>query len=765
MEQAAQWITHGKATPFYARKTFFLNALPEKAVAKVCGLGQFQLYVNGRKVGDHVLDPAWTDYRKSVNVVSFDLAGLLRQGENVIAAEVGNGWFILDPDHYVFHFPPFMPPNPNPYKPFSDVLMFYLELEILCADGSVLTVSSDETFKTAEHMIRHSNVFGSETMDGRLRISGWAEPGMDDSRWANARLVPESSLPAGRLVAQTIPPVRVIHTYEGKYLHTDPEGRLIYDFSQNMAGMLELELKGRRGCEFHIYPAEKLDTDGRADQMAKGWLPIDVCETYIIGQDNDWETMAMTFTYFGGRYIAIELPPDGGAVQNVKAHAISSAGVRSGNFACDDPRFMQIYDLVEKAVEANMLSVHTDCPTIERFAWQEENVLMTPAIMFMKDIRLHMEKFLTDAREAQHTAGDSFRDMEGMPFYPGDGLIPAQAPCYMPNVLPVPGMGSFYDTIAWGSSIILGTRWHYLFYGDLRVVEENYEAGRRYLAHLKTKVNQDGFINHGLGDWGNPDHEYARENIETAFLYADADTLSWFAELLGRDSEAGELREYAERVKRNYNEKLLVKGEHGKWFYRDFSHSDEVFTTQACLALPLYWGMVPEEHMDDVVSTLRGKLLERDCFVAGEVGLPYIIQAMANHGMNDLICRFMLKPEHPSYYAFVLDGETALGEYWESNPRSHCHDMMGHIIEWYYNGLAGIRPVEPGFARIVIRPYLPDGVGSFRCSYRSASGEIQVQVDRVQDAAVLSVTVPEAIKYDIDTSELKQTASNIIVRE
>lgn len=765
MEQTAQWITHGTAVPFYARKTFFLNALPEKAVAKVCGLGQFQLYVNGRKVGDHVLDPAWTDYRKSVNVVSFDLAGLLRQGENVIAAEVGNGWFILDPEHYVFHFPPFMPPNPNPYKPFSDVLMLYLELEILCADGSALTVSSDETFKTAEHMIRHSNVFGSETMDGRLRIPCWAEPGMDDSRWPNARLVPESSLPAGRLVAQTIPPVRVIHTYEGKYLHTDPEGRLIYDFSQNMAGMLELELKGRRGGEFHIYPAEKLDADGRADQIAKGWLPIDVCETYIIGQDDDWETMAMTFTYFGGRYIAIELPPDGGAVQNVKAHAISSAGVRSGNFACDDPRFMQIYDLVEKAVEANMLSVHTDCPTIERFAWQEENVLMTPAIMFMKDIRLHMEKFLTDVREAQHTAGDSFRDMEGVPFYPGDGLIPAQAPCYMPNVLPVPGMGSFYDTIAWGSSIILGTRWHYLFYGDLRIVEENYEAGRRYLAHLKTKVNQDGFINHGLGDWGNPDHEYARENIETAFLYADADTLSWFAGLLGRDSEAGELREYAERVKRNYNEKLLVKDEYGKWFYRDFSHSDEVFTTQACLALLLYWGMVPEEHMDDVVSTLRGKLLERDCFAAGEVGLPYIIQVMAYHGMNDLICRFMLKPEHPSYYAFVLDGETALGEYWESNPRSHCHDMMGHIIEWYYNGLAGIRPLEPGFARIVIRPYLPDGVGSFRCSYRSASGEIQVQVDRVQDAAVLSVTVPETIKYDIDTSELKQTASNIIVRE
>lgn len=744
MNHTAQWITHGTATPFYARKTFSLSAPPERAAAKVCGLGQFQLYANGRKVGDHVLDPAWTDYNKSINFVSFELGDLLRQGENVIAVEVGNGWFLMDQDHYVFQFPSFMPPNPNPYKPYSDVLMLWLELEIVCADGSTVTIQSDETFKTADHMIRHSNVFGSETIDGRMRIPGWADLGMDDASWTEAQFVPEGSLPKGRLSEQTIPPVRIIRTYEGKYLHTDPEGRLIYDFGQNMAGMLELEVKGWRGSTFRIYPAEKLDAEGRADQMAKGWCLVDVCETYIVGQDNAWEQMSMTFTYFGGRYIAIELP-EGGEVRNVTAHAISSAGVRSGSFTCDDPRFMQIYDLIEKTVEANMLSVHTDCPTIERFAWQEENVLMTPAIMFMKDIRLHMEKFLKDAREAQHTVEDYFLDMEGHPFYPGDGLIPAQAPCYIPNVLPVPGMGSFYDTIAWGSSIILGTRWHYMFYGDLRIVEGNYEAGERYLAHLKTKINQEGFINHGLGDWGNPDHEYARENIETAFLYADAITLSWFAKLLDRDSESIEYYAYAEQVKQNYNEKLLVQDRHGKWFYQDYSHADGEFTTQACQALPLYWGMVPEDKISDVTDALRSKLIERGSFVAGEVGLPYIIQTMVKHGMNDLICRFILKPEHPSYYAFVLDGETTLGEYWENNPRSHCHDMMGHIAEWYYTGIAGIQLLEAGFRKVHIDPYMPPSMNEFTCTYQTPLGQIKVQGKRVDGSPVYDISLPKRI--------------------
>ena len=463
----------------------------------------------------------------------------------------------------------------------------------------------------------------------------------------------------------------------------------------------------------------------------------------------------MRFTYFAGRYFAVEKSSEAVEVNDITGEAISSAWKTNGTFQCDDSRYVQIYDLVEKAVEANMVSVHTDCPTLERFAWQEPNHLMAPSIMYMKDGRKLWEKFFMDMRTDQLTENDYFMDLEGNRFYPGAGLIPSQAPCYVHNVLPVPGMGSFFDIIPWGSSGILGVKWHYLFYGDKQVIADNYEMGKKYLEHLKTKQNAEGFLNYGLGDWGNPDNQLARENVETAFLYADAITLAEFAEILGEKEDEVQLRQFAEEIKENYNQRLLVQDEKGKWCYRSFEHTEKLVITQACEALPLYWGMVPEDKVSDVAEAFRQTFLENRAFASGEVGLPYIIQTASRYGMNDLICSFIMKPEHPSYYAFVKEGLTTLGEYWEENPRSHCHDMMGHIIEWYYNGLAGIKPLEPGFKKVLIKPYLPESMNYMKCRYESVSGMIQVILTRKDGRVEVETDIAEGISFEIDCSNLK----------
>lgn len=175
---------------------------------------------------------------------------------------------------------------------------------------------------------------------------------------------------------QRQPAIKVIKTYEGRLAGT-ANGRDIYDFGQNMSGILELELRGKAGDTVKLYPAEKLGPDGDVDQMAKGWMPVDACTTCIVGQDGKWETCRMKFTYFAGRFAAVERGD--AEIRNFKAHAITSAWGAAGSFTCDDLRYNQIYDLVEKTVEANMVSVHTDCPTIERFAWQEPNHLMAPS--------------------------------------------------------------------------------------------------------------------------------------------------------------------------------------------------------------------------------------------------------------------------------------------------------------------------------------------------------------------------------------------------
>lgn len=763
MGSLGRWITNGTAKPFWARKVFEIEKAVKCATAKVCGLGQFHFWMNHEKVEDHELDPGWTDYRKLIQYVTFDVTEQLHSGENVLEVEVGNGWFHKMDEHYSFHFPEFMPPNPNPYRPFGEELVLALELRIVYEDGSESVLHADDSFQVRRHPVVMSNVYGSETIDGRLFEA-------EESEWEQAVLVPKEKEPTGKLIEQCQPPVKVIRSYAGECLG-NVNGREIYDFGQNMSGILEFEAFGKRGDEVRIYPAEKLAENGDVDQMAKGWVNLDSCITYIIGGDDRWEKCRMKFTYFAGRYVAVERvygqeTRQAGSeirIRNVTAHAISSAWKTDGTFSCDDKRYEQIYSLVEKAVEANMVSVHTDCPTIERFAWQEPNHLMAPSIFYMKDGRKLWEKFLLDMRTAQHTADDYFLDMEGNPYYPGEGLMPSQCPCYFPNVLPVPGLGDFYDIIPWGSTCILGTYWHYLFYGDKQIVEENYEAGKRYLEHLKTKVNADGFLNHGLGDWGNPKNELVRENIETAFLYADAKTLAYFAEVLGYAEEKRQLERYADQVKENYNEKLLVWNEElNGWCYRAWDHPDELFLTQAVEALPLYWGMVSEEKEVDVVRAFRYTLEQKNALISGEIGLPYVIQTARKYGMSDLICRYILRDEHPSYYAFVLDGETTLGEYWEKNPRSHCHDMMGHIVEWYYNGIAGIRPLKPGFEKICICPYLPESMHEFACSYESVRGTIRVQVKDCGEEVELTVQVPEQIEFEIDLTELARRGKEIV---
>lgn len=763
MRSLGRWITNGTAKPFWARKVFEIEKAVKCATAKVCGLGQFHFWMNHEKVEDHELDPGWTDYRKLIQYVTFDVTEQLHSGENVLEVEVGNGWFHKMDEHYSFHFPKFMPPNPNPYRPFGEELVLALELRIVYEDGTESVLHADDSFQVRRHPVVMSNVYGSETIDGRLFEA-------EASEWEQAVLVPKEKEPTGRLTEQCQPPVKVIRSYAGECLG-NVNGREIYDFGQNMSGILEFEVFGKRGDEVRIYPAEKLAENGDVDQMAKGWVNLDSCITYIIGGDDRWEKCRMKFTYFAGRYVAVERvhgqeTRQAGSeirIRNVTAHAISSAWKTDGTFSCDDKRYEQIYSLVEKAVEANMVSVHTDCPTIERFAWQEPNHLMAPSIFYMKDGRKLWEKFLLDMRTAQHTADDYFLDMEGNPYYPGEGLMPSQCPCYFPNVLPVPGLGDFYDIIPWGSTCILGTYWHYLFYGDKQIIEANYEAGKRYLEHLKTKVNADGFLNHGLGDWGNPKNELVRENIETAFLYADAKTLAYFAEVLGYAEEKRQLERYADQVKENYNEKLLVWNEElNGWCYRAWDHLEELFLTQAAEALPLYWGMVSEEKEVDVVRAFRYTLEQKNALISGEIGLPYVIQTARKYGMSDLICRYILRDEHPSYYAFVLDGETTLGEYWEKNPRSHCHDMMGHIVEWYYNGIAGIRPLKPGFEKICICPYLPESMHEFACSYESVRGTIRVQVKDCGEEVELTVQVPEQIEFEIDLTELARRGKEIV---
>lgn len=318
--------------------------------------------------------------------------------------------------------------------------------------------------------------------------------------------------------------------------------------------------------------------------------------------------------------------------------------------------------------------------------------------------------------------------LDGKPFFRGAGFLSPIAPSYGKFIADTP-LGNFWDLIAWGSFLILGAKWFYEYYGDLSMIRNYYGANCAYMDYLGTKITEDGFIAHGLGDWGNPQAgAQATANVETAFYYKDLVTMAEFAGLLGKQEDEKRFKDLAEEVRGNYNEKLLVKDPAGRWCYRAWDHREELFCTQACQALPLHFGMVPEDKKKDVTDTLL-ELLEPSGFVSGEIGFPAILQCLQESGHQDLIWKLAMREDTFSFYHFVQTGETALGEYWEDNPRSHNHDMMGSLMECYYTGIAGIRGLEPGFARAEIRPYLPNGIKRMKCSYGSAQGVVALEVD------------------------------------
>lgn len=335
---------------------------------------------------------------------------------------------------------------------------------------------------------------------------------------------------------------------------------------------------------------------------------------------------------------------------------------------------------------------------------------------------------ICDAATDQYSADTAENGLDGKPFFRGAGFLPPIAPSYGKFIADTP-LGNFWDLIAWGSFLILGAKWFYEYYGDLSMIRNYYGANCAYMDYLGTKITEDGFIAHGLGDWGNPQAgAQATANVETAFYYKDLVTMAEFAGLLGKQEDEKRFKDLAEEVRGNYNEKLLVKDPAGRWCYRAWDHREELFCTQACQALPLHFGMVPEDKKKDVTDTLL-ELLEPSGFVSGEIGFPAILQCLQESGHQDLIWKLAMREDTFSFYHFVQTGETALGEYWEDNPRSHNHDMMGSLMECYYTGIAGIRGLEPGFARAEIRPYLPNGIKRMKCSYGSAQGVVALEVD------------------------------------
>jgi hypothetical protein len=714
------WIAApGETESLLLRREFVVGPGLRRALAAVSGLGQYELSCNGRKAGEDLLSPGWTDYERTTLYELVDLTGLLRTGRNALGLMLGNGMYdVVHRDRYA------------KFNGFSGPLRAILQLRLEYEDGRVEWIGTDPNWRTAAGPITFGNAYGGEDYDARLLPAGWDQPDFDDRRWAPAvgYLKPPGVL---RSLTAAADPIRAAQVFAPVATRRLPDGSVIYDFGQNAACMPRLRVTGPAGSSVRLTPAEVLNPDGTINRATMGgtgrggsWWQ------YTKATDGPEEWMPR-FCYIGCRYLKAECSPpaqpsDGTApagepariagLENIAVHSTAPA---VGHFAASNPLLGRIDQLVRWAQVSNMMSIFTDCPHREKLGWLEQLHLNGPALRFNFDaVRMF--------RKSMHDMADEEK---------ADGFLPTTAPEYAKFQSP------FLAAAEWGSAFIIVPWQQYEFSGDPSLLRENYDGMKRYVGYLRRQAADD-ILAEGLGDWYDlgPIRPGAAQLTPapvtaTAFYYFDATVLARTAALLGRTEEAAAFAAQAERIRGSFN--------------RHFFHADTgsyASGSQCANAMALAMGLAEPADRPRVLAALVQDVESRgDAMTAGDVGYRYLLLALAQGGRSDLIYKMVNQDTQPGYGYILKQGATSLTEAWDANTHaSQDHFMLGQITEWFYQNLAGIEgdPAGPGFRKIVFRPQPVGDLTWAEASYDSVRGPIKARWERSGEQFTLEVTVP-----------------------
>lgn len=700
--RARKPLTSGPLPRF--RKLFSVEKPVKRAVLYSSGMGFHEMFLNALKVGDEVLAPLWTDYRKRVFYVAHDVTEQLRQGENVIAGELGNGFYNVVGGRYVKYVGSFG----------SLTLRAMLRLEY--QDNTVAFINTDWDWKTDTGPTVFSCIYGGEDYDARLEQPGWNDVGFDDSNWCQAGY---GGRPGGELRAQTAAPLKVMETFSASPLPPQAGFPLIYDFGRNFSGWPKLRVRGSRGAVVRLQISELLDESGRLDTRSVVGIyeGPGISFSYTL-KGNGTEEWHPRFTSSGFRYAEVTIDGDA-EILSMEGQFVHSSTLRAGRFSSSSSLFNRIDDLVDNAVRSNMQAVLTDCPHREKLGWQEVGHLMAPSILYKYDAAVFYEKIINDTADSQLD----------------NGLVPDICPEY--TVF----RGPFRDSPEWGSATVILPWMLYQWRGNLRVVETHYPTMVRYVDYLTSMADQ-GIVSHGLGDWcdigpGLPGFsKLTPQGITgTAIYYQDLCLLAKMSDLLGCFDNGKRYAALAEQVREQFNERFFDRE---AMCYGSGS--------QTAQAMPLVFGMVPDEYRDGVLSRLVNDVESRgDQQTAGDVGFRYLIRALSDAGRSDVLYRMNTRTNKPSYGCMINENVTSLAEAWDANPvcsQNHC--MLGHIQEWFMSGLAGINQEEGscGFEQIVIKPVVPQGLEKVSGCYDSVRGLIKSEWSVEDETFALHVQIP-----------------------
>ena len=707
------------------RKTFQTEGIIRRAKLYICGLGHFECFMNGSRVSDHVLEPGWSDYDKSCFYTAYDVTDYMAEGGNCILIKLGDGMFNVPGGRYVYY--------ERSYGKSKLLAQLVLEYE----DGIRQLVVTDSSWKMALSPIRFCCIYGGEDYDARL----WKEEYLhadyrEEENWEPAVCVEP---PKGRLIPMPMEPMKVMETYEPVSVRELHPGVWLYDLGANFSGWVRIRIRASAsmsGSKVVMKAGEILNEDGSVDQRVTG---MGYAWTYILDERSEQE-FAPDFTYTGFRYVEMTGAIPAGESAGTKAADTFALPViekltgeflypdveQAGDFKCSNELFQGIHRIILQAIKSNTKSYFTDCPHREKLGWLEQTHLIGPSIMYNLDVHNLYAKIEGDMADSQRDSG----------------LVPDICPEY------VKGFSKwhygFLDSPEWGSACILAPWYGYKRYGDARLLAQYYDVMKRYLNYLGGKTHHE-ILHHGLGDWLDigPCTPHSQNTpvpvVATCIYYYDLGVMKQIAELLNKKADAEAFRLRMERVKEEYNLQFL-----------DDQTGRYANGSQAAQAMSLMAGLVPEDFEERAVNELKKDVVKRGfAITAGDIGHPYLVEALMKYGMSDVLNRMTNITDTPGYGYQVVNGATTLTEEWDGPEPGHPHGsqnhlMLGSIEEWFYGALSGVELIrsELPFGEIRIAPCPQEGVDWVDTWVMHPYGRIGVKWTRVGEEIEVQCEVP-----------------------
>ena len=692
----------------YLRREFPLEKKVARATAYVCGLGFFDLYCNGRKVSDHVMDPALSDYRKAAYYVTFDVTSHLQKGSNALGVVLGNGRFFA---------PRLQSPAPTLNYGYPKLL---LQTEITYEDGTTAQIVSDENWKlTTQGPIRANSEYDGEEYDALREMDGWSRIGFDEAKWESVQLV---KAPDGALRAQMMEPMRVTQTIKPVAITNPKPGTFIVDMGQNFYGTLRMKACGPRGTEVRLTSAYSLLPDGMlktADN--RGARATDVYIFKGMGE----EVWNPQFKGQGYRRVQVTGFPGTPTLDNFDGLVIHTDAEPVGEFACSNDLVNRIHLAMRWGFRMYLRSAPLDPDRDERQAWMGDPAKDSESEAFNFNVAAFYTKWMDDVRRSQRS----------------DGTIPDISMNW-----------DWGNGVEWPSVFTIIPDWYLDFYADRRVVENHYGAMKRWVlamdaihrdadGTLKSKAYADWCDTYSMDGGGGETGRTPQELVSTAYHYNNCRIMARAAKRLDQVEDEKQFVEMAEKLKAAFNKRFL-----------DPATGTYQGGTQCAYVLPLAFGMVPPEHRKAVIDNLLNDILitHNGHLSVGLIGMQWLMQVLTDIGRADVAWTIVTQTTRPSWGYMIGKGATTIWERWDTDTRDPGMNsealliQAGNLDAWFYQTLAGINydPAQPGFKHSLIRPQPLGDLTWVKAHHDSIYGRIVSNWRREGGKLTMDVTIP-----------------------